>query len=87
MVIYEPGKWNIDRTERYEEEITGVIGCYDRIIIRGTPGLFAYADGMTLFYARNYKIFDFSNIFKPVTDSIISNVKLMAKTTDWICKV
>jgi hypothetical protein len=67
-------------TERYENEISGVIGCYDRVIIRGTPGLFAYANGMTsFFYAHNYKIFDFANIFKPVTDSIISNIKSMAE--------
>ena len=67
-------------TKRYENEITGVLGCYDRVIIRGTPGLFAYADGMTsFFYAHNYKIFDFAKIFKPVTDNIISNVKLMAE--------
>ena len=66
-------------TERYENEISGVLGCYDRVIIRGTAGLFGYAGGMTsFFYAHNYKIFDFANIFKPVTDDIISNIKFMA---------
>ena len=67
-------------TERYEKEISGVIGCYDRIIIRGTPGLFAYANGMTsFFHARNWKIFDYAKIFKPITDEITENIKQMAK--------
>ena len=67
-------------TERYEREISGKLGCYDRVIIRGTPGIFAYADGMSsFFYTHNYRIFDYSNIFKPVTDDIISNIKLMAE--------
>jgi hypothetical protein len=66
-------------TERYKEQISGILGCFDRVIIRGTPGLFAYADGITsLFNAHKWKIFDFADIFKPVTDGIIENIKQMA---------
>lgn len=67
-------------TERYKEEIAGEIGCFDRIIIRGTPGLFAYAKGMTsFFYAREWKIFDFANVFKPITDGIIKNIQQISE--------
>ncbi len=36
-------------TERYEDEINGVLSCYDRVIIQGTLPMFCYADGMTSF--------------------------------------
>jgi hypothetical protein len=66
-------------TERYKEEIKGTIGCYDRVILRGTPGVFAYSGGMTsFFYAHDWKIFNFAEIFKPVTESITENVRRMA---------
>ena len=66
-------------TSRYKSQIAGVIGCYDRIIIRGTPGNLGYKDGMTsFFYGMNYKIFDFANIFKPMTEALKSNLEKMA---------
>jgi hypothetical protein len=70
-------------TERYRGQISGELGCYDRVIIRGTPGIFAYADGITsFFFTRSWKIFDYASIFKPVTDGIIENVKQMAASNN-----
>jgi len=67
-------------TERYTNEIRGTLGCYDRVIIRGTPGIMAYADGMTsFFYAHQFRIFDFAEIFKPTTQAIRQNIEEMAK--------
>jgi hypothetical protein len=34
-------------TERYEDQIAGVLSCYDRIIIQGTVPGWCYASGMT----------------------------------------
>jgi hypothetical protein len=66
-------------TERYEDEIAGVLGCYDRVIIRGVPGSLGYADGMTaFFYSHNFKIFDFHKIFTPITDEIKANIEKLA---------
>ena len=66
-------------TERYKDQISGTIGCYDRVMLRGTPGGLSYAEGMTsFFYARDWKIFDFANIFKPITENIIDNIKKTA---------
>ena len=47
-------------TERYDEQIAGVLSCYDRVVITGTlPGV-CYADGMTRFlHANGIRIFDY----------------------------
>ena len=66
-------------TERYSDAILGTLGCYDRVIIRGTPGNLGYADGMTVFFnSRNFKIFDFHKIFALVTDRIKENIEKLA---------
>jgi hypothetical protein len=66
-------------TKRYENEIDGVLGCYDRVIIRGTPGSLGYANGMTMFFnAHHFKIFDFHKIFTPITETIKSNLEKIA---------
>jgi hypothetical protein len=65
--------------EKYKEIIKGELGCYDRIIIKGTPGIFGYANGMTsFFYGQGFKIFDFAKIFTPITEAIDTNIKKMA---------
>ena len=67
-------------TEIHKEDIYGTISCYDRVIISGTAGIFGYARGMTsFFYGKGYRIFDFANVFKPVTDNIKENAERIAK--------
>ena len=67
-------------TEAHKEDIQGTISCYDRIIIRGTAGKFGYAGGMTsFFYDCGYRIFDFANIFLPVTEAIKKNAAELAR--------
>jgi len=47
-------------TEWYEDQIRGVLSCYDRIIVRGTLPGWCYAQGMTSFlYANQVRIFDY----------------------------
>ena len=45
-------------TDRYKNDLLGVLSCYDRIVITGTlPGV-CYAQGMTSYlYAHEIKIF------------------------------
>jgi hypothetical protein len=70
-------------TEKYKTNISGILGCYDRVIIKGTPGNLGYADGMTaFFYSHGYKIFDFHKIFTPLTNSIKENLEKLAKAHD-----
>jgi hypothetical protein len=46
-------------TERYDERISGVLSCYDRVVITGTLPVICYAEGMTRFlYAAGIRIFD-----------------------------
>ena len=47
-------------TERYKEQITGVLSCYDRIVIQGTLPGWCYDQGMTAFlYSQGIRIFDY----------------------------
>ena len=39
-------------TERYAEEISGVISCFDRVVIRGALKSFSYAGAMTSYLKR-----------------------------------
>ena len=34
-------------TERYADQIAGVLSCFDRVIVTGTLPTLCYADGMT----------------------------------------
>ena len=70
-------------TEAYKEEINGVIGCYDRVIIRGTNGRWGYPDGMTSFFFENeIKIFDFAKVFTPITEVIKENAEKLAEENE-----
>jgi hypothetical protein len=67
-------------TETHKNDILGTLYCYDRVIIKGTAGTFGYADGMTTFFnIHKYKIFDFANIFTPITEQIKLNAEKIAK--------
>ena len=48
-------------TERHARQISGVLGCFDRVIVQGTLPIFCYAEGMTRYlHARGIRIFDFT---------------------------
>ena len=67
-------------TEKYEEQIAGIINCYDRVNIRCRVGTFGYAGGMdSFFYTINRKHFDFAEVFKPVTEEIKNNIEKIAR--------
>ena len=59
-------------TERYKNDLQGVLSCYDRIVITGTlPGV-CYAQGMTSYlYAHQIKVFDYANDFADPLRNII----------------
>jgi hypothetical protein len=46
--------------DRYDDRISGVLSCYDRVVITGTLPTVCYAAGMTRFlYAKQIRIFDY----------------------------
>jgi hypothetical protein len=66
-------------TERRSEQIAGVLGCYDRMLIQGTlPGL-CYAEGMTGYlYAQQVRIFDYPRWAQPLRDALRENAERLA---------
>jgi hypothetical protein len=68
-------------TERYRERLSGVLSCYDRIIITGTlPGA-CYAQGMTAFLsARQIRIFDYARFAEPLRDRVRERAAELAGT-------
>jgi hypothetical protein len=62
-------------TTRYQDELLGILSCYDRIIITGTlPGA-CYAGGMTSYLnAHHIKIFDYTKVFAdPLREQLRKN--------------
>jgi len=56
-------------TETHQEKISGVLYCYDRVLISATAGTFGYAQGMGVFFnTHGYRMFDFAKVFAPVTE-------------------
>lgn len=49
-------------TELYKEHISGVLSCFDRVLITGTMPTICFSEGMTSWlYAHNIRIFDYPN--------------------------
>jgi len=66
-------------TERYQNQITGILSCYDRIIIQGTLPKWCYASGMTsYFYEHQIKNFDYPKWAQPLRDAIRENAERLA---------
>ena len=57
--------------DRYDDRISGVLSCYDRMVITGTlPGV-CYADGMTRYlYANGIRIFDYPQFAMELRDRV-----------------
>jgi hypothetical protein len=71
-------------TERYDERITGVLSCYDRVVITGTLPVICYpvicyAEGMTRFlYATGIRIFDYPHFAQTLRDGVRDRAALLA---------
>ncbi len=63
-------------TERYAEQINGVLCCYDRVILQGTlPGL-CYAEGMTQYLSTHHiRIFDYARFAEPLRNKLRENAE------------
>ena len=66
-------------TERHNDQIAGVLFCYDRIIIQGTVPGWCYAAGMTdYFYKNELRIFDYPKWAEPLREALRSNMEGVA---------
>ena len=70
-------------TERYAKQISGVLHCYDRVIIQGTiPGI-CYAGGMTSYlYSNKIRIFDYKKFAAPFKEEIRNNAEEIASNNE-----
>lgn len=68
-------------TEKYSDQISGILHCYDRIVIQGTvPGI-CYAQGMTSYLNfKNIRIFDYPKFAEPYKNEIRNNAEKIAET-------
>jgi hypothetical protein len=67
-------------TERYAEQIAGVVSCYDRLVIMGTlPGV-CYAAGMAAYlHAHDIRLFDYPAFVEPLREEIRQNAERLAR--------
>jgi hypothetical protein len=67
-------------TEKYKDELQGVLNCYDRVIISGNLQPFCYAHGMTNYlYQQHIRIFDYARFAEPLTGDIQANAERIAQ--------
>jgi hypothetical protein len=67
-------------TDRYVEQIAGVISCYDRLVITGTlPGV-CYAEGMAAYLrSQGIRLFDYARFVEPLREEIRQNAERLAR--------
>ncbi len=70
-------------TDAYREQISGVLGCFDRIILTGTLPQVCYSQGMTSYlYSQGVRIFDYPKFAEPFKELIRSNAEQIARKND-----
>ena len=66
-------------TERHENQIAGVLSCWDRMLLFGTLPKICYAEGMTSYlFERKIKIFDYPKFAQPFRDELRANAERLA---------
>ena len=67
-------------TTKYKKRISGILSCFDRLIITGTIPQICYSQGMTSYlYAHNIRIFDYPKFAEPFRNEIRANAEQIAK--------
>lgn len=67
-------------TEKYADDLHGVLNCYDRVIITGYVQQWCYAQAMTSYlYQQEIRIFDYTKFVEPLRESVRANAEAIAK--------
>lgn len=70
-------------TDKYRDKISGVLGCYDRVILTGTIKNISYAQGMSSYlYNQKINIFDYPKFAELLRDQIRQNAEELSKSHD-----
>ena len=66
-------------SEKYSNELDGVLSCYDRIVITGSLYPFCYAQGMTSYlYRHGIRIFDYAKFADGLRERVRENAEALA---------
>ncbi len=64
----------------HSKNISGVLCCFDRMIITGTLPTICYSQGMTSYlYSKGVRIFDYPKFAEPFKDTLRTNAEQVAK--------
>jgi hypothetical protein len=67
-------------SEKYGNELDGVLSCYDRIVITGSLYPFCYAQGMTRYlYQHGIRIFEYAQFAEPLREHLRENAEALAQ--------
>lgn len=71
-------------SEKYHDQIAGVLNCYDRVVLTGTLPQFCYPEGMTSYlFAHHIRIFDYTQFATPLREKIRDHAEALAKANDF----
>ena len=63
-------------TATHSRHISGVLSCFDRIILTGALPQVCYAQGMTSYlYSKGVRIFDYPKFAEPFKDQLRANAE------------
>lgn len=69
--------------KRYAAKISGVLSCYDRIVIKGTLPTLCYPEGMTSYlFAHDIRIFDYAKFAEPFREKLKKCAEELAVKND-----
>ena len=64
----------------HSKNISGVLSCFDRMILTGTLPTICYSQGMTSYlYSKGVRIFDYPKFAEPFKDTLRANAEQVAK--------
>ena len=67
-------------SEKFHDQLDGVLNCYDRIVLTGSLHPFCYAQGMTHYlYEHQVRIFDYARFAEPLSEQIRENTERLAQ--------
>ena len=70
-------------SERYCNELDGVLSCYDRVVITGSLQPFCYAQGMTYYlYQQGVRIFEYAKFAEPLRERVRENAERLAEANE-----
>lgn len=68
-------------SDRYADQLDGILSCYDRIVITGSLMPLCYAQGMTHYlYQQGTRIFDYPKFAEPLREHLRENAETLAES-------